>query len=467
MNAAPPARAKTPELPFGAEKPREERPRFSMRNAPPPGQFAPPESYESPARPSYGRDAEADATISVQVPTSIAEIRAIHKMAEYFLKMRNPNEALRHEAILMRRPQIRQDERFAFLYDSRSPAGQYYRWLLWGPDDADDAASEARRRAREPERIFSDVPIDWLPPQPHLPFPELTALADAVTDIDYASSEEESDEEDGERRQYSRGPQGDKNALESNERQYLTPLTRARLTYLLARLPTSIARLRKGDIARLTNYTITHAGAGANEIVDLLLLNVAKPFCYTSAARFEDNHDQDEEDVYEPDEELSKLDSPAPGANPGDNKKDDDGSNAKLIGIYVISDILSASSTAGVRNAWRYRQLFEAGFKAHKTFARLGRLEKELQWGRIKAEQWKRKIEVVLGTWEGWSVFSSEVMDELRTQFFGERKDEPAKNEGVEMKETTPEQAEVEKDGMAGETKEDIDGVPMSDSDDD
>ena len=469
-----PPHARPPTMPFGAEKPREDRLRFSMRNAPPPGQFAPPDAYDSPSRPFYGREAESDALVTVKTPLSIAEINMIHMVADYLLQMRDPGRALKAEALLMRIPAVRQDERMAFLYDSRSPAGLYYRWLLWAPEDAEDAVREAKRSARGPVRIFVDMPIDWLPPYPHLPFPDLKSLAEAVTDIDYESSDEESDDDEGEGRQYNRGPQGDNNGLESNDKRYLTPLKRARLVYLLSRLPTSIARLRKGDVARVTNFAIKNAGLGAEEIVDLLLLNVAKPFCYSLAAKFEEHSDQDEEDVYEPDEDLGSLDSPAPAVSSNDNqsKKDDDGSNAKLIGIYIISDILSASSTAGVRNAWRYRQLFEGGFKALKTFAHLGKLEKESSWGRIKAEQWKRKMEVVLGTWEGWSVFSSDVMDELRTQFFGEKKEEDERGDRMEPGEANEsDQRKVEADDEEGnevevEAKEDIDGVPMSDSED-
>lgn len=457
---------KAPELPFGAERPREDRSR--MRNAPPPGQFAPPDSFNSLTRPSCGQDMnDSELIVSVKTPLSRAEINSIHMVADYLLQMRDPARALKAEALLMRIPAVQRDERMAFLYDSRSAAGLYYRWLLWSPEDADDAVREARRKDRGPERIFKDMPIDWLPPNPALAFPDLKSLADAVTDIDYDTDEEESDEDERERREFNRGPQGDINALELDERQYLSPLQRARLVYLLARLPSSIARLRKGDVARLTSFAIKHAGSGAEEIVDTLLLNVAKPFCYSLAAKFEEDSEQHDEDVYEPNEDLSTHNSPAPATTPADPvKKEDDGSNARLIGIYVISDILSASSIAGVRNAWRYRQFFENGFKATKTFALLGRLEKELAWGRIKSEQWKRKIEVVLGTWEGWSVFGPDVMEELRGQFLGERRQEAAGGDAE------VEGAGDEKGGngsgsheVPAPTMEDIDGVPMNDSD--
>merc|ERR1712070_752761 len=123
-----------------------------------------------------------------------------------------------------------------------------------------------------------------------------------------------------------------------------------------------------------------------------------------------------------------------------EGRRDDDSSNAKLIGLYLISDILSASSTAGARNAWKYRQLFESGFKSRKTFEHLGKLDRELAWGRMKAEQWKRKIGVVFGIWEGWSVFSSDVHEELKKIFF-----EPPMSEAEQAAEQAAKESEERK----------------------
>merc|ERR1712070_1216917 len=123
-----------------------------------------------------------------------------------------------------------------------------------------------------------------------------------------------------------------------------------------------------------------------------------------------------------------------------EGRRDDDSSNAKLIGLYLISDILSASSTAGARNAWKYRQLFESGFKSRKTFEHLGKLDRELAWGRMKAEQWKRKIGVIFGIWEGWSVFSSDVHKELKQSFF-----EPPMSEAEQAVEQAAKESEERK----------------------
>ncbi|KAK0964745.1 hypothetical protein LTR91_018293 [Friedmanniomyces endolithicus] len=472
--------------PFGAEKPKEP-PRGSMRNAPPPSDrrgFAPPDQFDHPSRGAYGTPARPEAVVNVNVPLDITTIRAIHVLVERLMTESDPQRAMKTEALLMAMPDVQHDERFAFLYNSRSPAGLYYRYLLWGPDDP----SERNRHAKGLERIHDDTVMEWAPPQSQVPFLDLTSLADVVTDIDYVSSDEESDNEGGERRFYdNRDADG---PFESNKKEHLNPVKRARLVHLLARLPTSNARLRKGDIARVTNFAINHAGQGAEEIVDLLLLNVEKPFCCSLAAKYEaasDSQDSEESD-YEPDDRLPTLGggigSPGTNAQPHrdnsskpandpsrEKEKDstDDPSTAKLIALYTISDILSASSTAGARNAWKYRQLIETGFKAHKTFERLGALEKSLGWGLLRAEQWKRRVGGILGIWEGWSVFGGEVHGGVEE---GERGQEEGwkgrfKRIGGEgasggASPATPAVQAVESvDGAP--MAEDVDGAPMND----
>ncbi|WPH02861.1 Hypothetical protein R9X50_00572900 [Acrodontium crateriforme] len=400
---------------FGAEMPREPQSRNSMRNAPPPMEhrgFAPPNSYDFTSLPGYGMSMLTNPCVAVQVPLDIQTLRAINTVADRLLSEPDPMRALQIEAMLMAQPKVQKDEHFAFLYDSRSPGGVYYRYLLWRADDNESIMKERKQISRVPERIYEDVPVDWSISRAKLPFPDLTDLSQVVADLDYASSDEESDDE-GVERQFNNGRNGDQ-TFDGPEKCHLTPVQYARLIHLLCRLPKTHARLRKGDIARITNFAINHAGKGAEEIVDVLLLNIARPFSLTQAAQCEHNGSSEEDDN-EPDAAPPSIDALAAT---NDAKRDEDPSGAKLIGLYVISDILSASSTAGARNAWKYRQLLETGFKAHGTFERLGRLEKELSWGRMKAEQWKRKIDVVFSIWEGWSVFASGVQDEFKKAFF-------------------------------------------------
>ncbi|KAF2718138.1 hypothetical protein K431DRAFT_287877 [Polychaeton citri CBS 116435] len=407
--------------PFGAQTNRSEHGRMSLRNAPPPpehrqGMFAPPSQYSS--RISGPR---SELFLDVQPPPNLATIRVVHTVAEQLLMEPNPERALEKEAMLMSIPEVQRDERFAFLFDSKSIAGSYYRYILWAPDPVDERADDQRRRAKNPDRVFADFNMEWQPPFANVPFPDLSGLAQAITDIDYVSSDDDSDDEDA----GNKGREGDGSApFETVE--HLAPLQKARLVYLLSRLPTTNTRLRQGDVARVTNFAIHHAATGAEEIVDTLLLNIDKPLCNSLAAKFEDSDvdDGQDEDEYEPEETLPTIEdhNDASLANPEDvsieKTRSNDPSNAKLIALYLISDLLSASATAGARNAWKYRQLFEGGFKALGTFQRLGRLEKDLNWGRMKAEQWKRRVGVLFGIWEGWSVFAGDVLEELKKDFF-------------------------------------------------
>ncbi|KAK5107786.1 hypothetical protein LTR62_000654 [Meristemomyces frigidus] len=408
--------------PFAAERPKEP-PRPSLRNAPPPMEqrgFAPPGPYDGSHRGGYNSSQQPEALINVHAPVDIATLRAIHILVERLTTEPDSERALQLEALLMSMPDVQRDERFAFLYDSRSAAGVYYRYLLWGPSSRPDQEQHAQGL----ERVYDDMIFDWAPPHGETPFLDLSELADVVTDMDYASSEEESDDEGGGRRFNSRTHDGP--AMEQNEKAHLGPLKHARLIHFLSRLPTTNARLRKGDVARVTNFAINHAGQGAEEIVDLLLLNIERPLCYSLAAKYELESEPSEEegsDDYEPEAELPSLglgsgtNSPHPPPQ-ATKKETDDPSAAKLIALYLVSDILSASSTAGARNAWKYRQLFEAGFKTLHTFENLGRLEKELKWGRLKAEQWKRRVGAVFSIWETWSVFSGDVQETLKKCFF-------------------------------------------------
>jgi U2-associated protein SR140 len=412
--------------PFGAQKNRSSNPKQSLRNAPPPQDhrgFAPPEYYDQRSAPTRS----ASAQVEVHPPLDIATVRAIHTISGKILAQRDADRALEMEALLMTLPEVQKDERFAFLYDSKSPAGVYYRFCLWAPDSID----EQKRNAKGPERIFKDLDMDWLPPQKETPFLDLTSLAQATDHVDYDTSDDEADD-DGDERKLNKGPGGEPDARMA-EKSRLSPLQRARFTRLLSRLPTSIARLRQGDISRISNYVVNHAGGGAEEFVDLLLLNVEKPFSSTLAAKYDTDSgsdseqetrnsngrtaataNEDEEDDYEPGDALPSLPT---GSGNAPNLVEDP-SNPKLIALYTISDILSASSTAGARNAWKYRTLFETGLSHQKTFQSLGRLDKELGWGRLKSEQWKRKVGVVLSVWESWSVFTGGVLEGLKKDFY-------------------------------------------------
>ncbi|KKY28601.1 hypothetical protein UCRPC4_g00406 [Phaeomoniella chlamydospora] len=365
-------------LPFGA-KPTQQA--GSLNRAPPPNNrgFAPPTSYT----PTGVQRSNGGSQVTVQPPNDLKQIKLIHKTLEALLTY-GPE----FEALLMSRPSVQRDEKWAWLWNARSSGGVYYRWRLW---ELVTSSGPPKNRVGGDGQVLFDRGAAWLPPDQNLRYEYTTEMNEFVSDSDYDSS----DEEDDERR--------DQNVSEGQPdgNGFLAPIARAKLVHLLSRLPDTNARLRKGDVARITSFAIDNAGAGADEVVDLITANVVHPFNYTKAnPEYERKQTSDEEDNGSDDDSKAR-------AKNGQNKSPGnvDMTAASLVGLYIISDILSSSSTSGVRHAWRYRSLFETALKRRHVFETLGRADKELGWGKLKAEKWKRSVNSLLNMFEGWSVF--------------------------------------------------------------
>ncbi|KAI5866319.1 hypothetical protein GGS23DRAFT_617405 [Durotheca rogersii] len=363
--------------------------------------FAPPSSYG----PGGGPVQRNILYVPVQAPRDIRQLQLIHKVVESVLA-----HGPEFEALLMARPDVQKEEKWAWLWDARSEGGVWYRWRLW------EIVTGAR-----PGRKGQYVPLfegshAWRIPEKDLPFEYATAIDEFVSDAEYNSSEEEDYEEEGNKP----ADAGD------NENTYLNPLDKARLTHLLARLPTTLAKIRKGDIARVTTFAITHASRGADEIVDMIVANITKPFALTSANPERNKAAKNEEDQAGGEAYDAAPLSEDPNAKSAEAQ---DTSASSLIGLYVVSDILSSSATSGVRHAWRYRQLFEASLKESRVFEILGLIAERLNWGRLRAEKWKRSVKLVLNLWEGWCAFPHE-SQKIFTETFenppGAKKEEQA-----------------------------------------
>ena len=394
----------TSSLPFGA-RPIQIGPGTNFGRAQPSnthrGGYAPPQSY-APSSTQYGRGAPP-VTVNVTPPSDLKQLKLIHKTVEALIA--NGPE---FEALLMSRKDVQMDGKWAWLWDARSVGGVWYRWRIW--DVLTGAQTRIRsRKSSSSQRLFEGG-APWAAPEKGLPFEYTTRIEEIVSDSDYNSSDDEDSGDEG-RRRYSHhhggAPPPDAANLDGDDQAYLTPLEKAKLTHLLARLPTTNAKLRRGDVARITAFAIQHAGEGAEEVVQIITSNVLRPFAFSSAnsnkkALGDDPASKDEEDANEDDKKTAEK---------------EDTSSSKLIGLYIISDLLSSSSTSGVRHAWRYRQLFENALKQNKVFEGLGRLEKTMSWGRLRAEKWKRSVCSVLGLWEGWCVFPQASQEHFATIF--------------------------------------------------
>ncbi|KAF3491552.1 uncharacterized protein GIQ15_01069 [Arthroderma uncinatum] len=356
--------------------------------------IAPPLSYGA----GYGSRSNQGLQVDVKPPSDLRQLKLIHKMIENLLTF-GPE----FEALLMSRAEVQKEEKWAWIWNPKSTGGVWYRWRLWDILTNPEKRN-GRGRGRAPSTVIFENGPSWAEPERNLQFEFTTKLDEFVSDEDYDSS----DEDDSDREEEKRLSEAT-NDTANDGAGHLNPLQKAKLTHLLARLPTSHSKLRRGDVARVTAFAIKHAGGGGDEVVDMIVTNVNKPFAYTSANPERQKDENEARGIIGQDDadESTNVDT---GGSAERSKKSNlgeklDMSSASLVGLYIISDILSSSSTSGVRHAWRYRQLFENSLKQHKTFEKLGRIEKELGWGRLKIEKWRRSIGILLNLWEGWCVF--------------------------------------------------------------
>lgn len=415
-------------LPYGAKPVDLPSEGAQGRGAPGQRNFAPPTSY-APSAMSLPRNGPL-LHVPVQPPQDIKELKLIHKTIESLL-VHGPE----FEALLMSRPNVQREEKWAWLWDPRSTGGVWYRWRLY-----EILTGMQSKRGQGKYLPLFEGSSAWKAPDAVLPFEYTTRIDEIVSDPDYVSSEE--DDSGDERGRRNHGPPSTLDP-KNEGKVYLNPLEKGKLTHLLARLPTSTGKLRKGDVARVTAFAISHAGRGADEVVAVIISNIQKPFAYSSANA---ERKKDKDTTAAGDEDATRSVTPGPGigsisAAPETEENDDspekeDMSSAKLIGLYIISDILSSSSASGVRHAWRYRQLFEAALQNQKVFEHLGRLEKKMGWGRLRAEKWRRSITNLLSLWEGWCVFPQASHDHFVSVF-----KDPPKTKGEEEKEKVEEEA--------------------------
>jgi U2-associated protein SR140 len=265
----------TGSLPFGAKTIAPEL-GGRLNRAPPPGMhrggFAPSSSYGA----TYGGSGSST-QVEVKAPSDLKQLRLIHKTLENLL-----NYGPEFEALLMSRPEVQREEKWAWLWDARSSGGVYYRWKLW------DIVTNSRSKCPQRGRPQKSLPIfeggaSWIFPEAKLTFEYITRLDEIVSDDDYDSSDEDMSDGEDERRQQSGAPPTDGLSAGNEGLGHMNPLKKAKLAHLLARLPTTHAKLRKGDVARVTSFAIKHAGAGADEVVDMIVSNIMEPYVYTGA----------------------------------------------------------------------------------------------------------------------------------------------------------------------------------------
>ncbi|CUS08356.1 unnamed protein product [Tuber aestivum] len=383
--------------PFGARPPALVS--RTLSRAPPVhrGGFAAPASFGPPHRGASvgaGTGGLVSLQIQVETPADLKVLRLIHKTIESVL-----THGPEFEALLMSSNTVKSDIKFSWLWDARSTEGVYYRWKLW---EIISGTTWERTGGVDLFEPSSSLATTWFPPRRTLKYEWAGALQDVKDDESFSSEELEDDRDESDREDEIERPVGLQGSGESRRgRGFLGVLERAKLIHLISRIPTQTSKVRRGDVGRVMAFAMEHAEGGmGEEVVAVLVGNVLKPFAFTKAALRENTTDDDQR--------VSENNDESP-----------DTSAARVIGLWLISDILSNSSL-GIRNAWRYRQLFDVALREKGVFNHLGRVWKGSGWGRMKAEKFRRGVvEGVLEWWEKWCIFPQYTQEEFLRAFIG------------------------------------------------
>ncbi|KAL4958274.1 Surp module-domain-containing protein, partial [Aspergillus filifer] len=154
-------------LPFGAKSVAPDL-GGRLNRAPPPGLhrggFAPPSSYGA----SYGGNTSS-LQVEVKAPSDLKQLKLIHKTLENLL-----NYGPEFEALLMSRQEIQREEKWAWLWDARSPGGVYYRWKLW--DIITNSRPKGQRRPMQKSTSIFEGGASWISPEARLFFEYTTRL---------------------------------------------------------------------------------------------------------------------------------------------------------------------------------------------------------------------------------------------------------------------------------------------------
>ena len=437
--------------PFGARTVVRDPQPHSLARAPPPSEYGakvpPPASFDPSLHDAQQRQITTS-EVAVIPPTSLNELKAIHRTIENVLSI-----GPQFEALLMSRPEVQNEEKWAWIWDARSRGGVYYRWRLWS---IMTGTRGGHRGSNEDHKLFDKGPT-WTDPGKHLPFEFLEDMGDIEIHSDYDSSDEEDSDDEGHihLKRFNHGvanetkPGADEDVDVGN---YLDPMQKAKLLHLLSRLPTTTTKLLYGDVARVMAFAVNHAGSGAAEVVELLVINVLRPFCTRPDFKDDGAGDSEDDDDYNDGDDSDApprglgagpapiLEDKAPTAVTGSEQSNEDDSSARLIGLYLINDVVSASTNSNERSVWRYRGAFETALAKHNVFGKLGRLDRDYKMGRMTADKWKRSIHNLLDIWQEWSIFGAQAHENFRKAFDNPQlteEEREAENKKVEEKRIT------------------------------
>ncbi|KAF2178819.1 hypothetical protein K469DRAFT_717796 [Zopfia rhizophila CBS 207.26] len=386
--------------PFGA---RADEPALGHRPDSLKSSFAPPTSLGG------SRISHAALTKYVKVlrPLTLEKLRLVHMVLEKVIE-----KGEEFENLLLQRPEVIEQERWAWIWDPISRERKYYQFRLR------ELLAGAERCQKGPIRMFSQS-AEWIPPKESLKFEFATCMEDFPSYLEYPSSDDDGPDANGSR-QFTEGRAPPPEEAQEEEK-LLNPREKAKLVWLLATLPQNPENLTRADVAAISYFVCSHSDRGLKEVVRLLISNIEQPFCFTGAnpdwkKKVEQTEpaqrvDSQEHGMEREDESImarpmgTEDQPPLSGAERQHLKHWD---RAKLVGLYIVSDVvLSSQKLSGIPMHWRISLEIKDQLIQFKVFSQLGRVPLDLGMGVMTKNRWRNQVKNVLDIWGEEAVFTS------------------------------------------------------------
>jgi U2-associated protein SR140 len=319
------------------------------------------------------RDDMEQLIVTANQPPDAATLRLVHQTIEGVIL-----GGVEFEAALMNDPQIREEERFAWLYDQKHPVNRYYRWRL----------HQIVCDSPDPE-IFAGRG-DWRGPVDPLADEFANHLGAFDSDDDSFESE---DEDEKEKSQFKPLPVGDNYpGRVDNGHGIMSPRSRAMFLWLLTSLPPG--SIVADDIAAISNFAVEHAGQGMDEVISILVSNIIQPFQLTDA----------------------NLRNRVADAEGKDDARRPNLQQVTLNALRIISDVLLVTAKEpGV--AYKYRIAIGTQLVDGKAFEHLEQLPTQLEMGRITQSSYRDEVNLILKVWQDEHLFDESTLSHLDEAF--------------------------------------------------
>lgn len=322
---------------------------------------------------AQGRDDRERLVVTAYPPPDAPTLRLIHTTVEGVIK-----GGMEFEAALMEDKRVQTEERFAWFFDQRHPLNRYYRWRLY---------QMVCGHGKTNVEIFRGMG-EWEGPAEPLP----DEFACRLEHLDPDAMDAEGDDEDVGVRRMPRAVESYPGYVDSGNG-ILSVRSRAMLMWFLTTIPFG-APLNE-EIAPLSAFAIDHATEGMDEVIQLIISNVIRPFSLTEA---------------NPKYNLSNEDADA------DSKRRRYLNHATLNALRIVSDICFTTHKAGGKS-WKYRDAIGTELRERGVFEYLDTVPQQLQLGRTSEAQFRSDVNKVVEAWKEEILFTPDILDQFDNAF--------------------------------------------------